>query len=109
MKKAVAKSELEENADNPSKFWGKIKKIFAVKSKSSDLPKAFTIDNELTNDKVKIANGFCSFFSSVAISLKQSAYQILEFVWRPKSKAVKFCKHQFELKTVSDKEVFKHL
>ena len=33
----------------------------------------------------------------------------MEFVWRPKSKAVNFCKHQFEFRTLSDKEVFKHL
>ena len=78
------------NADNPSKFWGTIKNIFPVKCKSSDLPKSFKIGNKLTNDKVKIANGFCKFFSTVASSLKRKSYHFMELVWRPSFKAVNY-------------------
>ena len=108
-KRSFFKNELKDNADNPSKFWGTIKNIFPVKSKSSDLPKSFKIDNELTNDKVKIANRFCKFFSSVASSLKRKSFHFMELVWRPSFKAVNYCRHQFEFKMVTDKEVLKHL
>ena len=101
------KIELKDNADNSSNIFGT---FFLSNVKSLDLPKSFKIDNELTNDKVKIANGFCKFFSTVAASLKRKSYHFMELVWRPNFKAVNYCRHQFEFKMVTDKDqVLKHL
>ena len=48
-------------------------------------------------------------FSSIASSLKEKAYRLTEFVWRPNYKKVNFCKHQFEFRVVTENEVLKHL
>ena len=42
-------------------------------------------------------------------TIKQKAYRLMEFVWRPKTFSINFCKHQFEFKLVTEQEILKDL
>ena len=60
-------------------------------------------------EKQSFADGFCQFFSSAANCLKRTTFLLTEITWREKPTKVSFIRQQFSFKTVSDKEVLKHL
>ena len=76
------RSVSHENMNKPNKFWEYIKRCFKVKEDSKSYQKSFTIDNESTNDKKKIANSFCKFFSTIWSKLQSSIVSLSDKVWK---------------------------
>ena len=72
---------LRNNIDTPKGFWKSIKSLFPVKNKSSK-PTIMDINRERTKDKAKIANGFCSFFSTVGSKLHKQVVSIYNVTWK---------------------------
>ena len=83
------KNILNENVNNPKKFWSAIKTVFPVKSTSK---------SERGSDSHPSANTFSHFFSKIAIDLKEKMSPVTNFVWRsipkPIPRTVK--KYKFE-------------
>ena len=63
----------------------------------------------MLTEKQTIADGFCKFFSSAANCLKKTIFPLTEITWGAKPTKVSFIRQQFSFKTVSGKEVLKHL
>ena len=61
-----------ENAKDIRKTWSGIKNIINIRSSTKGQPSSMLIDNELETDPTKIANGFNSYFSSIAEKLQQN-------------------------------------
>ena len=67
-------SLLTENRHNPRKFWQTIKSIFPGKKNKVGVPAVSDLNK---------ANSFCSYFSSVAKTLKDKTFPLRQFVWKP--------------------------
>lgn len=67
---------LSENSRNPAKFWKTIKEIFPTNESCSS---SFSSSNN--SQKLSKANAFCSFFSTVAYTVKKAAQPLKDFVW----------------------------
>ena len=65
----------------------------------------FTVENEITNDKHRIAKGFCRFFSTVAETLKTKAFPLTNCCWTRPSKPNTEPQCKFIFKSVSVDEV----
>jgi hypothetical protein len=77
------KSLLTEHRNNPRKFWQTIKAIFPGKRSKGGVTSE--------SNKAK-ANSFCTFFSSVARSLKEKTFPLLDFV----------CKSPVSMRKITD-------
>ena len=107
-KKQHSRNLLNESASDPGRFWKSLKKIFPFKGKVP-CAKSFLIKNKLTANSKVIANGFCSFFSTVANKLKTKVLQIKDFVWAMPVTEHRKTYNQFWFKQVTVAEVFKYL
>ena len=67
------------------------------------------VKNKMTANSKVIANGFCSFFSTVANKLKTKVLQIKDFVWAMPATEHRKTYNQFRFKQVTVAEVFKYL
>ena len=76
------RSVFHENMKKPNKFWECIKRCYKVKEDSKSNQKSFKIDTESTNDKQKIANSFCKFFSTIGSKLQSSIASLSDKVWK---------------------------
>lgn len=76
------KKLVSDSKANSKKFWSAIKSIYNVKGTSELLNCEYTINGVKTSDNFSIANGFCSFFSTVISSLKQKTFPVTNFIWR---------------------------
>jgi len=108
-KSSYYKNKLTENATQPENFWKTIKKIFPTQSKECKLSKSFKLNSQTISDNDTIANEFCKFFTTAASNLKRAAFPLIDLVWKPKKIAVHFCRYQFSFRTVTNREVMKHL
>ena len=59
-----------ENAKNIKKTWNGIKNVINIKSINQGQPISMFIDKELTTEPIKIAEGFNSYFSTIAEKLQ---------------------------------------
>ena len=75
------KQLLNENSNDPDKFWTTLKSIYPVSSKESQRTQSFEINDEKTSNEKKIANGFKSFFSSIVNVLKSKATIMKDYTW----------------------------
>jgi ribulose kinase len=66
-KRSHFKTKLRENSSKPD-LEG-FNEIFPTKNKGEKLPSNLSVNDSITNDKNKISNGFCKFFSTIASSL----------------------------------------
>ena len=110
----TAKSEyhknlLEENVNKPQNFWNYIKSLFPTKSNNNVTSAKFKIDGEIVQKKNRIAEGFCSFFQSVALQLKHCHLKFKNFVWSMPAKRDLNTNAIFHFQHVSVPEVKKHL
>ncbi len=64
------------NAEDIKKTWNGIKSIINLKAASSTLPTSMSINNESESDPTKIAEGFNSYFSSIAEKLQNNIYSV---------------------------------
>ena len=102
-------SVLNENIGNPEKFWKTIKQLYPCKNSAENVSTtSFNIDNKVTTDKSAIANGFNTFFVTIAAKLKKQSIMLKNFVcaYQPirKENAKTF---KFKLATTDD--VYKEL
>ena len=86
-----------ENSNNPAKFWQCIKDIYpSNKSKNTSPPTTHDVEENTAK-----ANALCEFFTNVAVSLKNRAFKLRDFVWET-PKAEKMATNQkFGFKYVS--------
>ena len=70
------KNVLEENANKPEQFWKCIKFLFPTKPKNETTCTTFELDGKMISDKLRIANGFCNFFQTVASNSKDLVYPL---------------------------------
>ena len=63
----------------------------------------------MLTEKQSNADEFYQFFPSAANHLKRTTFPLTEITWMAKPTKVSFIRQQFSFKTVSDKNVFKHL
>ena len=61
---------IQENQSDPKGFWNAVKKCLPDKKAAQQRPKSLEINSTITNDKREIANGFNSFFTKVAETLR---------------------------------------
>ena len=82
---------------NPAKFWQCIKDIYpSNKSKNTSPPTTHDVEENTAK-----ANALCEFFTNVAVSLKNRAFKLRDFVWET-PKAEKMATNQkFGFKYVS--------
>ena len=69
----------------------------------------FQIDSAITSDPLTISNGFCSYFSTIVMSLKKKIFPLRNCTWffRVKESAKTDC--QFKFETVSSQQAYKQL
>jgi hypothetical protein len=67
------KELLNENSNNPRKFWDTIKKIFPYKTKS--------VNNNTQNEKIT-AEAFGNYFATAIKLLKEKSSLLTNFVWK---------------------------
>lgn len=108
-KQKYHKDLLEDNVSKPELFWRYIKNLFPTKPKKVTACTKFELNCRIINDKLQIANGFCSFFQSVAVKLKKSSIKLKEFIWSKPNKRQLNNKAVFKFIHVSVPEVRKHL
>ena len=103
-KKTYYQKLLNENSLKPDLFWKAINQIYPTKTKEG-FGSFFTVENEITNDKHRIAKGFCRFFSTVAETLKTKAFPLTNCCWTRPSKPNTEPQCKFIFKSVSVDEV----
>ena len=82
-KQSYNKNILTENANDPKRFWKAIKSIFPTKGgDGSSTSQAMNLEDGITTDITKIANGFGFFFSNIAIELKKSLNILGNHIWQ---------------------------
>ena len=82
---------LNENADNPKRFWEQIKKCFpSKKSTISQSSSVFCENGVKIMDKKEIAERFCSFFTKIAAKLQGYLPVLTSLTW--KNNNLKFLK-----------------
>ena len=59
---------INDNKTDTSRMWKAINKILH-KNRKPQMNKSFVIENDVTSDESKIANGFNNYFSSIATKL----------------------------------------
>ena len=81
-KKQHIRNLLNESARDPGGFWKSLRKREkSIKGKVSCVKLFLIKNNKLTANSKAIANGFCSFFSIVAIKPKTKVLKIKDFVF----------------------------
>ena len=64
------------NSDNIKKTWKGIKSIINIRETSYNLPTSMSINNVNESDPTKIAEGFNSYFSTIAEKLQNKIYSV---------------------------------
>ena len=100
---------LQENSNDPDRFWRILKTVYPSKVKHNSTSKLFEISGEKTDDPERISNGFCQFFSNVANKLKALSFPLLNLAWRRPKALQQQCYSSFRFKYVSRVEIEKHL
>ena len=78
-KSTYHKNILKESSKNPRKFWKAIKSIYPTKASSGPLRHSFDVQGEKTNDAIKVANGFCTFFTTIVTTVREKAIPLCNF------------------------------
>ena len=86
-----------------------IKNVFPCSNKSTQKHHAFTVDGVDTDDKAKIANGFCSYFVTVVKFIKSNGFKLRDFVWKSQTHLVPKTARQLKFQYVSKIEVEREL
>ena len=73
-KKLHLQNFFAENAKDIRKTWSGIKNIINIRSSTKGQPTSILINNELETDPTKIAEGFNTYFCSIAEKLQQNIY-----------------------------------
>ena len=73
---------LNKNKKLPQEFWKTLKKIYPLKSGDGGHTKNLNIDGEVTNNPLKVSNGFVSYYTSIITELKKHLFPLNEIVWR---------------------------
>lgn len=69
---------MKENANDPEKS---IKSIYKTLNDTFGKQK-YDLGNSKTNDDIKIANGFCKFFTTIIIKMKSKAMPLVGLIWK---------------------------
>ena len=69
IKATYIQSPIEENAKNPKQFWKVQKSIYPNKNAPKIHSKVFEIAGKMEYNKEKIANGFCTAFTTCTVNL----------------------------------------
>ena len=81
-KQSYNRNLLTENANDPKSFWEATKLIFPTKGRDGrSISQAMNLEDGITTDTTKIANGFGFFFSSIATELKMSLNILGNHIW----------------------------
>ena len=108
-KSTYHKNLLKENCTNPNKFWKAIKSIYPTKASAGPSKHSFDIQGEKTNDAIKVANGFCTFFTTIVTTLREKAIPLCNFAWRPPRSVRNRTVNKFKFRAVSKLEVKRDL
>ena len=109
-KSTYHKDLLRENSANPNKFWKAIKSIYPTKAANAGSSmRSFDLQSENTNDAVKVANGFCTFITTIVTTLREKAIPLCNFVWRPPRPVRNRAENKFKFRSVSKLEVERDL
>ena len=103
------KNLLSENKSDPRKFWSVIKSIYKMKGNSEITSHTFKINGEETSNKLSIADGFCSYFTTIVGKLKCIAFPLTNLTWKKPSQLPKRSNQIFRFKYVSNVEVQSYL
>ena len=95
---------LSENSRNLDGFGAAIKCAFLSKTKNIKSVKWFVISRVSSTKLNEIAIGFCNYFSTVASTLKQTSYLLIDFTWKkPLNQPLRTCKlFHFEYESVAE-------
>ena len=89
---------LQENQNQPKKFWEIVKKGFPTKSKPT----------ERIDKKGKVGE-FSTYFSSIVNDLKRKSFKLIDFVWRPRKWQLPKTNSEFKFEYVSNAFIRKKL
>ena len=104
-------SLINENKQNPRKFWKSIKEVFSG-NKSSKLSIPYLKDNNFQlneNENDSKANFFCRYFTNIARSLKEQSFPLQNFIWKTPVQISERTYRRFNFKYVSKIFVEKEL
>ena len=103
------KNLLDKNTKKATSFWRTLKSIFPTKPKSKLTSTTFKVNEEEISNKETITNGFCQFFSSIAVRLLQTLHPIKDFVGnKPKNLPI-WTTQKFSFHSVTPSEICKCL
>ena len=74
------KNLIQESQSTPQKLWRAIKKCLSNKKPCEQKPKSLRINSTITSDKREIANGFNTFFTNVAATLRATLPKVYEAI-----------------------------
>ena len=94
-KRKYHRNLIEENKENPHKFWDAVKKVFPSKNNSS--PDSTT----KTFEKQALVNTFSEYFGSVVTKLKSKIILFSNLVWRANTKRARRTDTFFKFSYVS--------
>ena len=107
-KKSFFQSKLQENKNNPESFWKIVKNVFPNKTKLTLSSRTFKMGIQISNCKKLIAEEFCRYFSTVARTLKEKAFPLMNLTWKYKT-PILYNVPKVKFREVSEIEVQKHL
>jgi len=69
------KTLIEENSNQPEKFWNIVKEIVPFKQNALKIKSTTNVDNKSK------ANNFCDFFSTISHKIKKESNKLKNFIW----------------------------
>ena len=105
-KKNYHQEQINENRNNPRRFWKSIKAVFPSNSKTPDPLREVLSE---ANSRQSTANKFCHFFSNVARQLKENSLPLINFVWKSPDNSKKKTDSIFKFEYVSKIYIQKEL
>ena len=80
-KATYTRSILRENVNKPKEFWSKLKRCYPTKSSKGNNCRLFEINGKRETDKKAISNAFCTFFTQIGKSLRDSIPSLVRPIW----------------------------
>ena len=81
-KATYTRTILRENVSRPKEFWSHIKRCYPTKSSKGNDCKLFEINGKRETNKTVISNAFCTYFTQIGKTLRDSLPSLVSPVWK---------------------------
>ena len=81
-KATYTRAILRENISRPKDFWSQIKRCYPTKGSKGNNCKLLDINGKRETDKKVISNAFCTFFTLIGKTLRDSVPSLVSPIWK---------------------------